>query len=142
MKGIRLKIWFAEDFLETKHLSKMYYKCKNTYVSVHNIYLKIVQMVTKVHLLIILFIAAASCSNIRNLGQSTDTCTKYSYYDKDGKECDYHCDGCKKVCIECESSFYLDSWSKCVKLPKNCLTVDKNGTCTKCKSKYFLNKNS
>lgn len=77
----------------------MYYKCKNTFVSMHNINLKIVQMVTKVHLLLVFLFIGTSCYNIRNLAQSTDTCKKYSYTDKNGNQCDYNCDGCKKVCI-------------------------------------------
>lgn len=99
----------------------MYYKCKNTFVSVHNINLKIVQMVTKVHLLLVFLFIGTSCYNIRNLAQSTDTCKKYSYTDKNGNQCDYNCDGCKKVCIECITNCYLDKDSKCVKLPINCV---------------------
>jgi len=64
--------------------------------------------------------------------------------DKNGKESDKNCSGCKKVCKKCPSGYYLNGKNnKCKKIPKNCLKVNTSiGKCSQCKSGYRLRGNA
>jgi hypothetical protein len=67
-----------------------------------------------------------------------DSCAKYAYVDEKGKALGKWFDGCKSVCIECISGYYLIK-GICVALPSNCEAVDLKGKCTNCSQGYELN---
>lgn len=64
-------------------------------------------------------------------------CAKYAYVDVKGKAYGKWFDGCKSVCIECISGYYLVK-GVCVTLPPNCEAVDIKGKCTDCSEGYGL----
>lgn len=62
----------------------------------------------KTFLVFFLLIMTVFSSNIRNLADGAENCKKYGYLDKNGNIQDKDCSNCKKVCIKCETGYYLD----------------------------------
>ena len=65
-----------------------------------------------------------------------DNCAEYGYVDTKGKFYSKWTYGCTKVCIKCNSGFYLNNKYVCVTLPKYCTAADAYGKCTACVSGY------
>ena len=99
-------------------------------------------MIDKKYLLLIVFIFSVSSNDIRNLVDNSDNCALYGYLDNQGNLNDKNCPGCKKVCVKCNSDYYVDDAYKCRRLPRNCVEADKNGKCTKCEDGYFVDKDA
>jgi proprotein convertase subtilisin/kexin type 5 len=65
-------------------------------------------------------------------------CAKYAYVDYKGKALAKWFDGCRAVCIECKTGYFLNK-GMCIALPPNCEAVDAKGKCTNCSEGYELN---
>jgi hypothetical protein len=62
--------------------------------------------------------------------ETDDHCACYGYIDSAQRLYKSWVNGCRKVCTECDSGYYLNYNNVCVSLPGNCLAADSYGNCT------------
>lgn len=68
-----------------------------------------------------------------------DNCAEYGYVDAKGKFYSKWVQGCKKVCVKCNTGYYINAKYECNPLTSNCLAADRNGKCTECATGYKAN---